>query len=130
SWLMKSLREVMAVLAFLRTTSRWDAIVASEDVRPIKSAGIPGSSPLVARLPLLVESVDAFLPVLGAHRAVVGLDLEGVARGAVELGGLVECLLGLPHRDRRVLGDAARHRQHLLHQLVVRASRVDHAPLV
>ena len=72
--------------------------------RPPQSRSTPGEP----RFALFVERGDAFAPVFGRDHAVVGLDFEHHAAGEVHLQPVVDCVLGLPHRDRGVIGDAAR----------------------
>ena len=63
------------------------------------------STSLEFRLALLVEGADAFAAVLGRHHPIVRLDLEHHAAGEVHVQPVVDRLLDLPRRDRRVAGD-------------------------
>ena len=59
-------------------------------------------------LALLVEGTHAFPSILGVHEAVVGFDLEAVAGEEVHLQPVMDGLLRLAHRDRRVRRDLLR----------------------
>src|SRR5204862_4659912 len=83
---------------------------------------------LEARLALFVERGDALAAVLGRDHAVVCLNLEHHAAREIHLQPIMDRMLGLAHRDRRVLGDAAGGFHRLVEQAVRRAQLVDHAP--
>src|SRR5438552_1024535 len=85
------------------TASRW-----SHGQVLIFSPILPRSAALELRFALVVESTDAFAPVLGAYHAPVGLDLEQHARGKIHLQSMMYRMLRLAHRQRRVRGDSLR----------------------
>src|SRR5271168_4830398 len=88
------------------------------------------SPALEAGLALLVESQHALAPVFGRDHAVVGLDLQHHAARDVHLHAEMDRVLGLAHRDRSVVGDAAPGLDRLLDDLARHAKAVDHAPFV
>src|SRR5271154_1981729 len=75
---------------------------------PLLAITADKSSTLEARFALFVERGNAFAAVFGWHHAVVGLDFEHHAGGEVHLQAVMDRMLGLPHRNRRVVGDSAR----------------------
>src|SRR5947207_15721314 len=83
---------------------------------------------LEARLALFVERGDALAAVLGRDHAVIGLDLEHHAAREVHLQPVMDRVLGLAYRDRRVVGNPARGFHRLVEQPVGSAQPVDHAP--
>src|SRR5947209_19135057 len=85
---------------------------------------------LEARLALFVERGDALAAVLGRDHAVIGLDLEHHAAREIHLQPVMDRMLGLTHRNRRVIGDAARRLHCLLEQPIWREQTVDHAPFI
>src|SRR5262245_38392684 len=82
------------------------------------------SSPQITRFAFFVEGFDPLLPVLSAHGAIIGFDLEGISVGTIELGGLVERLLRLSHRNWCIVGNAPGHNHDLLQQPIRRAQLV------
>src|ERR1700704_1805489 len=82
--------------------------------------------PLEARLALFVERGDALAAVLGRDHAVIGFDLEHHAAREIHLQPVMDRMLGLAHRDRRVVGDAAGGLHRLVEQAVGRAQPVDY----
>src|SRR5262249_60446248 len=97
---------------------------------PTDLSSITALAALVPWLALLIEGIDAFLAILGADGAVVGFDLKGIARSAVEIGGPIDGLLGLAHRNWCIVGDTSCRGHHLAHQGIVGAHLVDHSPVV
>src|SRR5215813_2466458 len=92
------------------------------------ACAIAMSASLEVRLSFFVERIHAFQAVFGADHAVVGLDFEGKAGGQIGLQPKMDRLLGLAHRDRRVVADRAGGRDRAGHQLGRLAHGVDHAP--
>src|SRR5207237_8392325 len=84
---------------------------------------------LEARLALFVERGDALAAVLGRDHAVIGFDLEHHAAREIHLQPVMDRMLGLAHRNRRVVADAAWRLHRLIEQRVGRAQPVDQAPL-
>src|SRR5512134_1356727 len=88
-------------------------LIGAEDAARVPyaraQAEVPAfSATLEVRLALLVEGAHAFAAVLGIDEAVVGFDLVAVAGEQVHLQPVVDGLLRLAHRDRRVRGDLSR----------------------
>src|SRR5215469_17330630 len=85
---------------------------------------------LETRLALFVEGQHAFAAVLGRDHSVVGLDLEHHGAAEIHLHPEMDRVLGLAHRNRRVVGDAAAGVERLFYYPPRRAEPVDHTPLI
>src|SRR5579872_1793502 len=111
------------------TSQTWTSMRSLMRVSSVISCIYIRSSPLELRLALLVEGSDAFLAILGADHAVIGLDLEAEGGAQVHLRAVNDGLLRLAHRDRRVGGDGVGRGEHLRHQRIRLAELIEDAPL-
>src|SRR5229473_592081 len=87
------------------------------------------SPSLEHRLALLVEGADAFAAVFRPDQPIIRLDLEHEAAFQIHLQTVMDRLLGLADRQRRVAADPRRRFHRLRHQLGARAQAVDDAPV-
>src|SRR5260370_21661698 len=95
-------------------------------LRQLRRAPSPA---LEARFALLVEGQHALAPVFGRDHSVVGLDFQHHAVREIHLHAEMDRVLGLPHRDRSVVGNTAAGLDRLLDDAARRAEAVGHAPL-
>src|SRR6266852_3160226 len=81
------------------------------------------------RLALLIEGTDALVAVSSADQSIIGLDLEEEAVFQIHLQAVMDRLLRLADRQRRIGADRRRRREHRRHQFGAGAQPVDDTPL-
>src|SRR5215469_18372460 len=94
------------------------------------SLQLRSSAAFETRFAFLIKGQYTFAPVLGRDHPIVGFDFEHHAARHVHLHAEMDRMLGLPHRNRRVVGNSPPGFEGLIDDSARCTETVDHAPLM